>query len=320
MLRYIVHRISMLVPVLFVVSLTVFALMRMLPGDAALLMVAGGEDALYDQAVVEALRQKLGLDKPYAVQYVEWVWNIVRHGDMGTSFWTGEPVTQEILRRLPITAELAVGTVLISLVIALPAGILSAVRQNSWLDYSGRFISIAGLSMPSFWIATLFIIFAAIWFSYLPPPGYTPPWEGPWINFQQFILPCIAMGFHDSARSMRMTRSQMLEVVRQDYIRTAWAKGLRERSIIVRHALRNAMIPVITVVGIDFGYLLGRTVVVEAVFSLPGLGSLTLSAIAHRDYPQIQGNVLVIATMFLAINFLVDILYAVIDPRIRYRS
>lgn len=308
----------MLIPVLFVVSLTVFVLMRLIPGDAALLMVAGGED-VYDPALVEALRHKLGLDKPYAVQYVEWLWKIVRHGDMGTSFWTGEPVAQEILRRLPITAELAVGTVIISLLIALPAGVVSAVRQDSLLDYSGRFISIAGLSMPSFWIATLFIIYGAIWFGYLPPPGYKPPWQDPWINFQQFILPCIAMGFHDSARAMRMTRSQMLEVVRQDYIRTAWAKGLRERSIILRHAIRNAMIPVITVVGIDFGYLLGRTVVVEAVFSLPGLGSLTLSAISHRDYPQIQGNVLVIATMFLIINFLVDIFYAVIDPRIRYR-
>jgi len=293
--------------------------MRLIPGDAALLMVVGGEDALYDPALVESLRQRLGLDRPYIVQYADWVWRIVRYGDLGTSFWTEEPVATEILRRLPVTVELAVGTVAISLLIAIPAGVISAIRQDSAMDYTGRFISIAGLSMPSFWLATLFIIFGAIWFGYIPPLGYTSPWEDPWINFQQFILPCIAMGFHDSARSMRMTRSQMLEVVRQDYIRTAWAKGLRERSVILRHALRNAMIPVTTVVGIDFGYLLGRTVVVEAVFSLPGLGSLTLAAIQHRDYPQIQGNVLIIATMFLAVNFIVDMLYAVIDPRIRYR-
>lgn len=319
MLQYVIKRLLLIFPVLFVVSLIVFALMRLLPGDAALLMAVGGESALLDPTVVEALRRKLGLDKPYAVQYLEWIWNIVRYGNFGTSFWTGEPVLAEILRRLPITVELAIGTVIISLVMAIPIGVISAVRQDSFLDYSGRFISIAGLSMPGFWIGTLFIIFGAIWFGYLPPPGYTLPWDNPWINFQQVILPCLAMGINDSARSMRMTRSQMLEVIRQDYIRTAWAKGLRERSVILRHAIRNALIPVVTIVGIDFGYLLGRTVVVETVFSLPGLGSLTLSAIFHRDYPQIQGNVLVIAAMFVFVNFIVDIIYAFIDPRIRYR-
>jgi peptide/nickel transport system permease protein len=317
--QYIIKRLLMLIPVLFVVSLMAFALMRMLPGDAALLMVSGSEEAISDPEVMEVLRHQLGLDKPYLVQYVEWIWNILRYGDMGTAFWTEEPVTTEIMRRLPITVELAIGTVIISLFIAIPIGIIAAVRQDTLLDYTGRFASVAGLSMPGFWIGTLFIVFAAIWFGYLPPPGYTPPWVDPWANFQQFIFPCLTMGIHDSARSMRMTRSQMLEVVRQDYIRTAWAKGLRERSIILRHALRNAVIPVVTIVGLDFGYLLGRTVVVETVFSLPGLGSLTLAAIMHRDYPQIQGNILVIAATIVVVNFLVDIIYAVIDPRIRYR-
>lgn len=319
MLQYVIKRLLMVFPVLFVVSLTVFALMRLLPGDAALLMAVGGEGSLVDPTVVEALRRKLGLDRPYVVQYLEWIWNIARYGNFGTSFWTGEPVLNEMMRRLPLTVELAIGTVVISLFIAIPTGIISAVRQDSLLDYIGRFLSIAGLSMPGFWIGTLFIIFGAIWFGYLPPPGFTSPLENPWTNFQQIILPCLAMGINDSARSMRMTRSQMLEVIRQDYIRTAWAKGLRERSIVLRHAIRNALIPVITIVGIDFGYLLGRTVVVETVFSLPGLGSLTLSAILHRDYPQIQGNVLVIGGMFVFVNFLVDIIYAFIDPRIRYR-
>ncbi len=319
MLQYVLKRLLMIIPVLFVVSLTVFGLMRMIPGDAALLIAAEGENGLNDPTVVEALRHKLGLDKPYAVQYMEWVWSIVRHGNMGTSFWTGEPVFKEILRRLPITAELAIGTVIISLTIAIPVGVLAAVRQDTFLDYTGRFLCVAGLSIPGFWIGTLFIIFGAIWFGYFPPPGYTSAWLHPWTNFQQVILPCLAMGINDSARSMRMTRSQMLEVIRQDYIRTAWAKGLRERSVILRHAIWNAMIPVITIVGIDFGYLLGRTVVLETVFSLPGLGTLTLSAILHRDYPQIQGNVLVIATMVVIVNFLVDISYSIIDPRIRYR-
>jgi peptide/nickel transport system permease protein len=319
MLQYVIRRLLMMFPVLFVVSLTVFALMRLLPGDAALLMAVGGEGALFDPAVAEALRDKLGLNKPYVVQYLEWIWNILRYGDLGTSFWTGEPVVTEILRRLLLTANLAIGTVIISVAIAIPVGVISAVRQDSFLDYAGRFISISGLSMPGFWIGTLFVLFGAIWFGYLPPPGYVPPWVNPWVNFQQMFLPALTMGISDSARAMRMTRSQMLEVIRQDYIRTGWAKGLRERSVVVKHALKNALIPVVTIVGIDFGYLLGRTVIVETVFSLPGLGSLTLSAIFNRDYPQIQGNVLVIAAIFVAVNFVVDVIYALIDPRIRYR-
>jgi peptide/nickel transport system permease protein len=318
MRQYILKRLLMLIPVLFVISLLVFILMRLIPGDAALLMVVGGEQSTRDPQVVAELRQRLGLDKPYAVQYLEWIWGILRYGNLGTSFWTGEPVMAEILRRLPVTIELAIGTMLIAQCIAIPIGIISATRQNTPLDYSSRLLSIAGLSVPGFWIGTLLLIFPAIWFGYLPPPGYISLWADPWANLQQFILPCLAMGVNDGAQSMRMTRSQMLEVVRQDYIRTAWAKGLRERAVIFHHALRNALIPVITIVGIDFGYLLGRTVVLETVFALPGLGSLTLSAILHRDYPQIQGNVLVIATMFVLVNLVVDILYAWLDPRIRY--
>lgn len=319
MVQYVIKRLLMVFPVLFVVSLIVFALMRLLPGDAALLIGAGGDNSLADPIVVEALRHRLGLDRPYVVQYMEWIWSIVRYGNFGTSFWTGEPVLTEMMRRLPVTVELAIGTLFIALLIAIPTGIISAVRQDGILDYTGRFLSIAGLSMPGFWIGTLFIVFGAVWFGYLPPPGFVSVLENPWTNLQQIIFPCLAMGINDSARSMRMTRSQMLEVIKQEYIRTAWAKGLRERSIVIRHALRNALIPVITIVGMDFGYLLGRTVVVETVFSLPGLGSLTLSAILHRDYPQIQANVLVIAAIFVLVNFWVDVTYALIDPRLRHR-
>jgi len=225
----------------------------------------------------------------------------------------------EMMRRLPLTVELAIGTVVISLFIAIPTGIISAVRQDSLLDYIGRFLSIAGLSMPGFWIGTLFIIFGAIWFGYLPPPGFTSPLENPWTNFQQIILPCLAMGINDSARSMRMTRSQMLEVIRQDYIRTAWAKGLRERTVIVRHAMKNALIPVVTVIGLLVGSLVGGNVVLETMFALPGMGQFVVVSFLNNDLPMVQGVVLILGTVLVLTNTVVDISYAWLDPRIRYR-
>ncbi len=359
MRQYIFKRLLMLIPVLFFVSFGVFALMRFIPGDAALLMVAGGEDALSDPAVAEALRHKLGLDKPaFPVtvqlprferdkldkerppivevgpvkvwwnpkveaslvdnQYVQWIWAIISRGDLGKSFWTEEPVMSEILKRLPVTLELAIGAMVITVLVAIPTGVISAIRQDTGTDYASRLIGVIGIAAPGFWIGTLLIVFPAIWWGYLPPLGYVEPWVDPWSNFRQFIFPCLALGFGHAAANMRMTRSQMLEVLRQDYIRTAWAKGLRERIVIFRHALRNAMIPVLTLLGIDFGRLLGRTVIMETVFALPGVGTLTLRSIFQRDYPQIQGNVLFIAFLFVAINLVVDVAYAWFDPRIRY--
>jgi peptide/nickel transport system permease protein len=267
--------------------------------------------------VLASLRTQLGIDKPWPQQYWDWISGVLR-GDWGTSFTTEEPVFSELMRRLPVTLELAIGTTIISLLIAIPVGVISATRQDTPIDYIARVTSIGGLSMPGFWLGTLLIVFPAIWWGYLPPLSYVPLLEDPWANFRQFIFPCLAMGAAFSATAARMTRSTMLEVLRQDYIRTAFAKGLRERRVVYQHALKNAMIPVVTIVGIDFGYLLGRTVIIESVFALPGIGSLTLRSIFQRDYPQIQGNVLFIAVAFVLINLLVDVLYAWLDPRIRY--
>jgi len=316
--QYIITRLSLLIPVLFFVSVLVFALARVIPGDAAILKAMGSPEGDAAGEIIGELRRQFGLDKPYPVQYVEWLGKVLQ-GDMSTSFWTQKPVLEEIVSRLDVTFELAIGTTIVSVLIAIPAGVISAIRRDTGLDYVARITSILGLAMPNFWIGTLMIVLPAFWWGYVPPPGYTPMAQDPWRNFQQFIFPSLAMGTSFSAIAMRMTRSQMLEVLRQDYIRTAFAKGLRERVVVYRHALRNAVIPVMTIVGIQFGHLLGRTVIMETVFALPGLGTMTLRAIQQRDYPLIQGSVLVMALMFLLVNFVVDILYAVVDPRIRYQ-
>ncbi len=318
MRQYIAKRLLLLLPTWVLVTITIFALMRIVPGDYAALKAFGGEGAAGSEEIMQQLRQNLGLDQPVYVQYVDWIWRMARYGDMGTSFSTKRPVAQEIMDRFPVTLELAVGTTVVSLLIAIPVGVLSAIRQDTPADYLARLLSIGGLSMPGFWIGTMLIVFPAIWFGYLPPMGYVSPFEDLGANLQQFFFPSLALGATFAGTSMRMTRSQMLEVLRQDYVRTASAKGLRERTIIFRHALKNAMIPVVSIVGLDFGYLLGRTVVIESVFVLPGLGSSTLRAVTLRDYPQVQGNILFIATLFVLINIIVDVTYAWFNPQIRY--
>ena len=318
MIHYVAKRLALLIPAWILVSVAIFSLMRVIPGDYPSLRAFGGDDAAGNPEAAEALRQQLGLDRPYLVQYAEWIWRMACCADMGMSFWTGQPVAKEIVERLPVTIELAVFTTLVSLALAIPAGVLSAIRQETFADYLARFATVGGLSVPGFWIGTLLIVLPAVWFGYLPPMGYVNPLEDPGRNLQQFFFPCIALGVAFSAQLMRMTRSQMLEVLRQDYVRTAWAKGLRERMVIYRHALKNALIPVITLVGLEFGFLLGRTVIIESVFVLPGLGSSTLRAVLTRDYPQVQGNILFIATAFIAINLVVDVGYAWFDPRIKY--
>ena len=318
MREYILKRLLLLVPTLLLVSLLIFGLMRTVPGDYALIVAAGSEVSASDPEIYQQLRQKLGLDQPLWAQYTNWLWRMVRHGDMGVSFRTSRPVLDDILSSLAVTVELAVGATVVSLIIAIPTGVISAIRQDTAADYASRVVAIAGLSAPGFWIGTLLLIFPAFWWGYLPTLGYVSPLQDLPRNVEQFIMPSLALGASLAARVMRMTRSQMLEVLRQDYIRTAWAKGLRERAVLTRHALKNALIPVVTIVGVDFGYLLGRTVVIEAVFVLPGLGFSTLKAINLRDYPQVQGNILVIALMFVMVNLVVDLAYARIDPRIRY--
>lgn len=302
-----------MVPVLILVSALVFVLIRAIPGDAVSLMLE--ESA--DPAEAALLRKKLGLDESIPVQFMYWSRDALQ-GDLGTSLWTRNSVTSEVLRALPVTAELALLSMIVAALIAIPAGILSAVKQDTIVDYAVRSISILGLSIPAFWLGTLMIMLPALWFKWLPPTTYVPIYENPIENLKQFILPALALGYFLSAITMRMMRSQMLEVMRQDYIRTARAKGLRERAVIMRHTVRNALVPVVTVLGGQMGGLLGGVVIIEQIFLLPGLGRLTLWSIQVRDYPQIQANILTIVVLTLVVNLVTDVSYGWLDPRIRF--
>jgi len=228
-------------------------------------------------------------------------------------------VRNQLFKRIPVSAELAALAIVLALVIAIPVGVISAIRQDTFLDYIGRLVAISGLSLPDFWLGTVMLMMLSLWFRWLPPIGYVPFFTNPLANLQQFVFPALILGFRLSATSMRMTRSTMLEVLRQDYIRTAWSKGLRERVVIYRHALKNAMIPVITIIGTQFSVLLGGTVIMETIFVLPGVGRLTLDSIFNRDYTQLQGNVLFLAMVMVTANLVVDLSYAWFDPRIRYQ-
>lgn len=314
MLDYLVKRLLLLIPVLVGISILVFTSVRFIPGDVVNVLL---QDTSKKERLDE-MREALGLTRPLHEQYLSWLWGSL-HGDLGRSFYNGQPVLPEIIRRLPVTVELAILALGFAILVAIPAGVISALRQDTPLDYLVRITSMAGLSMPNFWLGTLLLVFPALWFRWIPPLGYVPIFKDPQVNLQQFLLPAMALGFHMSATSMRMTRSAMLEVLRQDYIRTAWSKGLRERAVIYHHALKNAMIPVITIMGNQFGFLLGGTVVMETIFSLPGMGRLTLDAIYQRDYPQLQANVLFVATFYVLVNLLVDVAYAWFDPRIRHQ-
>ncbi|MGE3601527.1 MAG: ABC transporter permease, partial [Dehalococcoidia bacterium] len=265
----------------------------------------------------EELRQKLGLDRPLHEQYFSWVSGVAR-GDFGTSFWTNQPVIDEIRRTAPVTIELGLLASVIAVAVAVPIGILSAVKQDTIWDYLGRSLSITALSVPNFWLGTLAVVLPAIWFSWVPPVTYRPIWEAPAENLGQFWLPALVIGASSSAALMRMTRSSLLEVLRQDYIRTAWAKGLASRRVILTHALKNAMVPVVTLFGALVGGLLTGAVITETIFNLPGFGSLTVNAISQRDYPLIQANVLMFGILYTVINLLVDLSYALLNPRIRY--
>lgn len=315
MRQYLLKRLLLLVPVLLGVSLVAFGIIHLIPGDVVVLKL--GEGGHLRPEEIARLRQQLGLDRPLHEQYLVWVANVLR-GDLGTSVWTEKPVLAEIVRRLPVTAELALLAMAAATIIAVPAGLVSAARQDSALDHLARLASILGLSVPGFWLGTALIVFPAIWFGWTPPIGYVSLVESPLLNLQQFALPALALGAAQSATLTRMIRSSMLEVLHQDYIRTAWAKGLRERVVLTRHALKNALIPVITLAGNQLGFLLSGTVIMEQIFALPGIGRLTLDAILQRDYPQLQGNILFVASAYVFINLGVDLLYAWLDPRIKY--
>lgn len=313
MYHYILRRLLLLIPTLFLVTLLVFSIIRLLPGNIVVLMMSE-QGYAGDRAKLE---QMLGLDQPFHRQYLTYMGKVMQ-GDLGVSFWTKEPVLDEIVRRLPVSIELALLAMFFGLLIALPTGIIAAVKQDSWLDYLFRTVAIGGLAMPGFWMATIIIVMASIWWKWVPPMRFTPFWRDPLANLAQFLLPAIILGFALSASIMRMTRSMMLEVLREDYIRTARAKGLRESMVIVRHVLKNAMIPVVTIMGLQFSALIGGTVIMESIFVLPGMGRFLIDAITWRDYPVIQGINLFLAAGVILLNLLIDLLYAFLDPRIRY--
>jgi peptide/nickel transport system permease protein len=314
--KYIIRRLLLAIPVILLSSLIVFGLMRVMPGDALTALMA--ESGNVSARELQKLRKDLGLDLPYYEQYLIWLWQMVSLNP-GYSIFTSEPIPVALKKSIPVTIELTLLAMILGLVIAIPLGVLSATRQDKPSDYVGRLIAISGLSLPDFWLGTLVITFAAIWFSWIPPLGYASVWESPWINLQQFLLPAAVLGFRLSAATMRMTRSTLLEVLREDYVRTSWAKGLGERVIIYKHALKNALIPVVTIVGGQLGTLLAGTVIVETIFALPGMGRLTVEAILYRDYPIVQTNVMLVAGTLVMLNLLVDLTYAWLDPRIHYQ-
>ncbi len=320
---YIIRRLFLMIPTLFVVSVAVFLLVRFIPGDVLDLMVreqgvqtAGRPGA--EQLDLEAIRRSLGMNIPVHIQYVRWMSDVMR-GDLGKSLWTDRSVTEEILNRFPVTLELGFFAFLISQLVAFPVGVYSAIRQDSMGDYMGRSFAILSLATPAFWLATMVMVFPSIWWGWAPAASLIPFSEDPLLNLQQFLIPAILMGTAMSAITMRMLRTTMLEVLRQDYVRTAWSKGLRERVVIIRHAFRNALIPVVTIVSGQIGVMIGGAVIMEQIFNLPGIGRLFLDAVNRRDYPFIQGINITFAAIGLLIILAVDLSYAWLDPRVRYR-
>jgi peptide/nickel transport system permease protein len=314
MRHYMLKRLLLIVPTLFLVSAIVFSLTRLIPGDVVVLMF---EEKAYAKDL-EALRAKLGLNRPLYIQYGAWIGQVVQ-GNLGESLWTKRPVLEEIVRRLPVSAELGAIAIVVALCVGMPIGVLSAIRQDTARDYAARSLAIVGLSVPAFWKGTLLIVLPSIWFGWAPPLQFTPLAQNPWLHFSQFIAPGIILGIAPGASIMRLSRALMLEVLRQDYVRTAWSKGLNEPRVVLKHAFKNAIIPVITIVGIQVGQIASGTVIMETIFGLPGMGRFLVDAIYQRDYPVVQGVNLLIASIIVTVNLLVDVTYAYLDPRIRYQ-
>ena len=317
MSRYLLRRLIATVPVLIGVSLIVFVIMRVAPGDVAQMILSGESGSGASAEEVQQLRHRLGLDRPYYAQYVTFLAGLVRL-DPGESLWTGQPILLELGRRIPITLELAVMAVVISWAIALPTGVLSAVFQDTWVDYVFRILSVAGLAVPAFWTGTLLLLLLAQHLHWMPPLGYVSPMDNPRLNVQQFIWPALIIGYATSAILSRMTRSAVLEVLREDYVRTARAKGVRGAVVVGRHVLKNALPPVVTLSAVQMGNLLGGAVISETIFTLPGVGRFLVDAILHRDYPVVQTIVILFAVVVVTLNLLTDVLYAWFDPRTRH--
>lgn len=315
MRNYLIKRCLLLLPTLLGISLIIFIIVRMVPGDALVMMMEQSYDV--EPAQIEILKKQWGLDKPLYVQYGLWLFNMAR-GDLGISMWQKVPVLTEITRRIPITFKLALMTTIISVLIAIPVGIFSAVKHDTFLDHVVRIISIGGLSIPNFWLGIMAIVLPSIYLAWTLPLVYIPFSANPKAHFLQFLIPSLLMGYHFSAAIMRMARTSLLEVLQQDYIRTARAKGLSWLVVLFKHALKNAMIPILSVIGIQIAFMMGGTVIIEQIFSLPGIGRLVLESISHRDYPLLQGVLFVIASTVIVVNLAVDLLYSFFDPRIRY--
>lgn len=325
MRAYLIRRLLLMIPTLFVVSIMVFIAIRLVPGGVIDLMVAqhgGGGDmpgASGIEVNPEAIRSAMGLDVPFHIQYARWVGEIFLHGNLGASLWTKTTVTQSLAERLPITFELGILAFIIAELIAIPVGVFSAIRQDTAADYVGRTVAILGLATPNFWLATMVMVYPSVWWNWSPPMEYIPFARDPLGNLGMFIIPAIILGTAMAGATMRYTRTMMLEVLRQDYVRTAWAKGLKERVVVIRHALRNGLIPVVTILVGQLGVMVGGSVIMEQIFNLPGMGRLLLDTLVKRDYLMVSGLNLTFAFLGLLAILATDISYAYLDPRIRYR-
>ena len=318
MQTYIAKRFLLFIPTLLMATLLVFILLRLIPGDPALVKLVGETgEAKFTQEQLEAMQAKLGTDRPLYVQYGAWVCGMLRL-DFGVSMFFEEAVSRDLAAKFPITLELTVLALLIATILAVPLGLLSAIKQDTPTDYVARIITIAGVALPNFWVGILIVYFLVLLFGWMPPLGYANVWEEPATNLQQLIFPALALGFYNMAFTARVTRSSMLEVYREDYIRTARAKGLAERVVILRHALKNALLPMVTVSGYEFGRLLAGTVVIETIFMVPGMGKLLFDSVLHRDYTTVQAVVVVTTVSVLILNLVLDVIYGWLNPRIRF--
>jgi len=314
--RYVISRVALMIPTLLGVAIITFVLLRIVPGDIVLLKLAG-DGGRIEESVLQQERAKLGLDKPIAQQFVDWILGAMRF-DFGLSMWTGRPIIQEVGIRLELSLQLTIMASIIATLFAIPLGAMAALKQDTWVDYAVRLFSIGGLAMPGFWVGIITILCLLSFFQYLPPLTFTSLLKDPVENLSMLIWPALTVGYRYSAVATRMTRSTLLEVMRDDYVRTARAKGLAERFVVVRHAMRNALLPVVTVIGLEFAFLLGGLLVTEQVFNLNGIGKLMVDAVVRRDYTMTQALIMLVAGAFIVTNFVIDMLYVFLDPRISY--
>ena len=317
MRQYTIKRIGLFIPTVILVTVLVFVLMRIIPGDPALAILEDEGGGSYTQEDLARLRHEIGTDRPIVVQYATWVSGVVR-GDFGDSLWFKAPVMGELKDRIPTTVELAVFAMALAMVVAVPLGVVSAINPDSKLDYAARVFTLAGIALPTFFTGILIILFLAMLFNWLPPLGYETLWDDPMSNLQQMFFPALALAGYDLAFIARVTRSAMMEILREDYMRTARAKGLSERVVLARHGLKNAFLPILTISGWQFGRLFGGTIIIETIFLVPGMGRILIESIGHRDYVMIQAVVVIVGLSIVTINLLIDLLYGWLDPRIRF--